>query len=47
MREHDEGLQSSIDQTKMQRGQRKIRTGSDSDQPKDPLQKIRVKDGLD
>ena len=29
-----EGSQSEIDQTKIQRGRRKIRTGSDSDQPK-------------
>ncbi len=39
MREHDEGLQSDLNQTKLQRGQRKIRTGSDSDQLKDLLQK--------
>jgi hypothetical protein len=39
MPEHDEGAQSDIDQTKTQRGLRKIRTGSDSDQPKTQLTK--------
>ncbi len=39
MSKHNEGLKSNIDQTKTKCGLCKIRTGSDSDQPKAQLTK--------